>query len=83
MKQLDRMFQWQGGTLEEFTAKARRIFLIALPFAVLFWAFGWGIAGAGEDGRAWLNIPMVMGGVAFVAWVCGAGLMMLKARDKP
>ncbi len=82
MRQLDRFFQWQGGSLAEFTAKARRIFLIALPFAVLFWAFGWGITGAKAEGGAWFNIPMVIGGVSFVAWICGSGLMLLKGGDR-
>jgi hypothetical protein len=78
VKQLDRLFKWQGGTLEEFTAKARKVFLLALPFGLLFWAFGFGFAGSGEDGRAWLNMPMIIGAVAFVAWTIGGLLMMVK-----
>ena len=74
----DRLFQPRFGTLEEFTAKARKIFLLALPFGVLFWVFDIGIGGTTEDGRAWLNIPMIVGGVGFVAWVAGGLMMMIR-----
>lgn len=74
----DRLFKPRFGSLEEFTAKARKIFLLALPFGVLFWVFDIGIGGTTEDGRAWLNIPMIVGAVGFVAWAAGELMMMIR-----
>ena len=74
----DRLFQPRFGTLEEFTAKARKIFLLALPFGLLFWAFDIGIGGTTEGGRAWLNVPMIIGAVAFAAWAAGGLMMMIR-----
>ena len=74
----DRLFQPRFGSLEEFTAKARKIFLLALPFGFLFWVFDIGIGGTSEDGRAWLNVPMIIGAVGFLAWAAGGLAMMIK-----
>ena len=74
----DRLFQSRFGSLEEFTAKARKIFLLALPFGVLFWIFDISIGGTTEDGRAWLNIPMIIGAVGFIAWAAGGLMMMIR-----
>ncbi|NNJ73557.1 MAG: hypothetical protein HKP56_00155 [Anderseniella sp.] len=74
----DRLFQSRFGSLEEFTAKARKIFLLTLPFGLLFWAFDIGIGGTSEDGRAWLNVPMIIGAVGFIAWAAGGLMMMIR-----
>ena len=74
----DRLFQPRFGTLEEFTAKARKIFLIALPFGFLFWVFDIGIGGTSEGGRAWVNVPLFIGAIGFVAWAAGGLMMMIR-----
>ncbi|WP_108883466.1 hypothetical protein [Anderseniella sp. Alg231-50] len=77
----DRLFQPRFGSLEEFTAKARKIFLLTLPFGVLFWVFDIGIGGTSEGGRAWLNVPMIIGAVGFVAWAAGGLMKMIKGTQ--
>ncbi len=78
MKALERMFKWQGGTLEEFTAKARKIFLLALPFAVLFWAFGLNFSGGENAETSWINAPLLISASAFIFWIGGELLLFLK-----
>ena len=78
MKALERMFKWQGGTLEEFTAKARKIFLLALPLAVLFWAFGLNFSGGETAETSWINAPLLISASAFIFWIGGELLLFLK-----
>jgi len=78
MKALERMFKWQGGTLEEFTAKARKIFLLALPFAVLFWAFGLNFSGGKTAEKSWINAPLLISASAFIFWMAGELLQLLR-----
>ena len=78
MKALERMFKWQGGTLEEFTAKARKIFLLALPFAVLFWAFGLNFSGGETAETSWINAPLLISASAFIFWMVGELLQLLR-----
>lgn len=78
MKVLERMFKWQGGTLKEFTAKARKIFLLALPFALLFWVFGLNFSGGENAETSWINVPLLIAASAFIFWMGGELLLVLK-----
>ncbi|MGB7204166.1 MAG: hypothetical protein WBD37_01685 [Anderseniella sp.] len=68
----------QADKLATFNAQARKIFLLALPFAVLFWAFGINFGGAEEGGAAWINAPMLIAASAFVGWIAGELLLLFR-----
>lgn len=64
--------------LASFTLQARKIFLLALPFAVLFWAFGINFGGAVDGKGAWINAPMLIAASAFVCWIGGEALLFMR-----
>ena len=70
--------QEQADKLATFTMQARKIFLLALPFAVLFWAFGINFGGAVEGEGAWVNAPMMIAASAFICWIVGEAMLFVR-----
>ncbi len=68
----------QEDKLATFTGQARKIFLLALPFAVLFWAFGINFGGAVEGKAAWVNAPMLIAASAFICWIAGEAMLFVR-----
>jgi hypothetical protein len=68
----------QSNKLATFTAQARKIFLLALPFAVLFWAFGINFGGAVDGKGAWINAPMLISASAFICWIAGEAILFFR-----
>jgi hypothetical protein len=68
----------QADKLATFTGQARKIFLLALPFAVLFWAFGINFGGAVDGKGAWINAPMLISASAFICWIAGEAILFFR-----